>query len=133
MSVGGATGLAMLAEAEVTWEDVDVFGIYDSFSITVALLLEELGLTPPGRAGAYARAGAFEVDGRFPMNTHGGLLSYGHCGVGGGMAHLAEVATQLRHERGAAQVADCEVGYVHADGGVLSAHVGVVLRKAPSP
>ncbi|HRD59783.1 thiolase family protein [uncultured Nocardioides sp.] len=118
-----------LGEAEVTWEDVDVFGIYDSFSITVALLLEELGLTPPGRAGAYARAGAFEVDGRFPMNTHGGLLSYGHCGVGGGMAHLAEVATQLRHERGAAQVADCEVGYVHADGGVLSAHVGVVLKR----
>ena len=66
---------------------------------------EELGLTPPGRAGAYARAGAFEVDGRYPMNTHGGLLSYGHCGVGGGMAHLAEVAAQLRHERGASQVA----------------------------
>lgn len=118
-----------LAQAEVRWEDVDVFGIYDSFSITVAILLEELGLTPPGRAGAYARAGAFEVDGRFPMNTHGGLLSYGHCGVGGGMAHLAEVATQLRHERGASQVADCEVGYVHADGGVLSAHVGAVLTR----
>ena len=131
----GASGAALaaqraLAGAEVTWEDVDVFGIYDSFSITVALLLEELGLTPPGRAGAYARAGAFEVDGRYPMNTHGGLLSYGHCGVGGGMAHLAEVATQLRHERGVAQVTDCEVGYVHADGGVLSAHVGVVLRRA---
>ncbi len=131
----GASGAALaaqraLAAAKVTWEDVDVYGIYDSFSITVALLLEELGLTPPGRAGAYARAGAFEVDGRYPMNTHGGLLSYGHCGVGGGMAHLAEVAAQLRHERGVAQVADCEVGYVHADGGVLSAHVGVVLRRA---
>lgn len=130
----GSTGAALaaqraLAEAEMTWEAVDVFGIYDSFSITVAMLLEELGLTPPGRAGAYARAGAFEVDGRYPMNTHGGLLSYGHCGVGGGMAHLAEVAAQLRHERGVSQVGGCEVGYVHADGGVLSAHVGVVLRR----
>lgn len=130
----GASGAGLaaqraLAEAEVAWEAVDVYGIYDSFSITVTLLLEELGLTPPGRAGAYARAGAFEVDGRYPMNTHGGLLSYGHCGVGGGMAHLAEVATQLRHERGASQVAGAEVGYVHADGGVLSAHVGVVLRR----
>lgn len=130
----GRTGAALaaqraLGEAEVTWADVDVFGIYDSFSITVAMLLEELGLTPPGRAGAYARAGAFEVDGRFPMNTHGGLLSYGHCGVGGGMAHLVEVAAQLRQERGASQVASCDVGYVHADGGVLSAHVGVVLTK----
>lgn len=118
-----------LAEADLTWEAIDVYGIYDSFSITVAMLLEELGLTPPGRAGAYARAGAFEVDGRYPMNTHGGLLSYGHCGVGGGMAHVAEVAAQLRSERGASQVGSCETGYVHADGGVLSAHVGVVLQR----
>lgn len=130
----GNTGAAhaahrALAEAGLTWEDIDVYGIYDSFSITVALLVEELGLTPAGRAGAYARAGAFETDGRYPMNTHGGLLSYGHCGVGGGMAHVAEVAAQLRHERGASQVGSCRSGYVHADGGVLSAHVGVVLRQ----
>ncbi len=130
-SGAGIAAQRALAEADLSWEAVDVFGIYDSFSITVAMLLEELGLVPPGRAGAYARAGAFEVDGRYPMNTHGGLLSYGHCGVGGGMAHLAEVATQLRHERGASQVGGCEVGYVHADGGVLSAHVGVVLRRGP--
>lgn len=119
-----------LGAAGVAFEQVDVFGIYDSFSITVAMLVEELGLTPPGRAGAYAGAGAFEVDGRYPLNTHGGLLSYGHCGVGGGMAHLVEVAAQLRHERGASQVAPCEVGYVHADGGVLSAHVGVVIQRS---
>ncbi|HLM04427.1 MAG TPA: thiolase family protein [Blastococcus sp.] len=118
-----------LSDAGLAWEDIDVYGIYDSFSITVALLVEELGLVPPGRAGAYAQAGAFETDGRFPMNTHGGLLSYGHCGVGGGMAHVAEVAAQLRHERGASQVAACDAAYVHADGGVLSAHVGVVLRR----
>lgn len=132
--VPGGSGAAIaahraLAEANLTLEDIDVYGIYDSFSITVALLLEELGLIPPGRAGAYARAGAFEIDGRYPMNTHGGLLSYGHCGVGGGMAHVAEVAAQLRHERGASQVASCDIGYVHADGGVLSAHVGLVLRR----
>ena len=131
----GASGASLaaqraLAEAALSWEAVDVYGIYDSFSITVAMLVEELGLTPPGRAGAYAQAGAFELDGRYPMNTHGGLLSYGHCGVAGGMAHLVEVATQLRRERGAHQVAGCDVGYVHADGGVLSAHVGVVLRRA---
>ena len=118
-----------LSEAGLTWDDIDVYGIYDSFSITVALLVEELGLVPAGLAGAYARAGAFEVDGRIPMNTHGGLLSYGHCGVGGGMAHVAEVAGQLRHERGASQVASCDAAYVHADGGILSAHVGVVLRR----
>ncbi|MDK3257772.1 thiolase family protein [Blastococcus capsensis] len=124
---------AALRQAGLDLAEVDVFGIYDSFSITVAMIMEELGLAPPGRAGAYARAGAFQADGRHPLNTHGGLLSYGHSGVAGGMAHLAEVAGQLRGERGAAQVSDCEVGYVHADGGVLSAHVGVVLRKGSQP
>jgi acetyl-CoA acetyltransferase len=121
-----------LEEAGIDMGDVHVFGIYDSFSITVAMLVEELGLVPPGRAGAYAQAGAFAHDGRYPMNTHGGLLSYGHSGVAGGMAHLAEVVTQLRGERGAEQVDDCRVGYVHADGGVLSAHVAVVLERAAS-
>lgn len=130
----GRTGAAQaaqraLAEAEVGWDAIGVYGIYDSFSITAAILVEELELVPPGRAGAYARAGAFEVDGRYPMNTHGGLLSYGHCGVAGGMAHVVEVASQLRSERAAGQVAGADVGYVHADGGVLSAHVGVVLRR----
>jgi acetyl-CoA acetyltransferase len=110
--------------------DVEVFGIYDSFSVTVAMILEEVGMVPAGKSGAYARAGAFDVDGRFPMNTHGGLLSYGHCGVGGGMAHVAEVVTQLRGERGPAQVRGASVGYVHADGGVLSSHVAAVLRRA---
>ena len=124
---GDAAKLA-LKDADLDFRDVHVYGIYDSFSITVAMILEELGLVPAGRAGAYAKAGAFEPDGRYPMNTHGGLLSYGHAGVAGGMAHLAEVVTQLRGERGAAQVSDCEVGYVHADGGVLSAHVAMVLR-----
>lgn len=116
-----ATGLSLA--------DVDFFGIYDSFSVTVAQIIEEIGMVPPGKAGSYARAGAFDVDGRYPMNTHGGLLSYGHCGVGGGMAHLAEVVTQLRGERGDAQVADASIGYVHADGGVLSSHVATVLRR----
>lgn len=133
----GTTGAGLAAEralasAGVGLSDVDVFGIYDSFSITVALIVEELELAPHGRAGSYARAGAFEPDGRFPMNTHGGLLSYGHSGVAGGMAHVAEVVTQIRGERGAGQVADCEIGYVHADGGVLSAHVGVVLGRGSS-
>jgi acetyl-CoA acetyltransferase len=128
-----ATGAAdaahrALADAGLGMPDVNIFGIYDSFTITVAILLEELGLADRGRSGEDARAGVFAVDGRTPLNTHGGLLSYGHPGVSGGMAHLVEVVTQLRGERGHLQVPNCATGYVHADGGVLSAHVGVVLR-----
>ncbi|GAY07253.1 thiolase family protein [Pseudonocardia sp. N23] len=117
-----------LAEAGSEIAEVDVFGIYDSFTITLALLLEELGLAEPGRAGAAAADGRFDLDGPTPVNPHGGLLSYGHCGVGGGMAHLAEVVSQLRGEAGGRQVTGARQGLVHADGGVMSAHVTAVLR-----
>ena len=65
-------------------DDVGVAGIYDSFTVTLAMLLEEIGFCAPGRAGSDAAAGRFDVDGALPLNTHGGLLSYGHCGVGAG-------------------------------------------------
>jgi len=114
-----------LAQAGLAIADISVAGIYDSFTITLAMLLEEIGFAPPGGAGALAAAGEFGRGGRLPVNTHGGLLSYGHCGVAGGMAHVAEVVTVLR------QSAPGTAGLVHADGGVLSAHVSAVLRAGP--
>jgi acetyl-CoA acetyltransferase len=110
-----------LAAAGLAAADIRVAGIYDSFTITLAMLLEEIGLAPPGGAGALAAAGEFGRAGRLPLNTHGGLLSYGHCGVAGGMAHVSEVVTALRAS------APGTPGLVHADGGVLSAHVSAVL------
>lgn len=123
----GRAGRAALAEAGLEPTGIDVFGIYDSFTITFAMIVEELGLVPAGRAGAEATA--FAVDGRYPTNTHGGLLSYGHCGVAGGLAHLAEVVAQLRGERAGAQVPGAATGYVHGDGGVMSAHVALALGR----
>ena len=110
---------------------IDLAGIYDSFTITLALLLEEIGLCPAGTAGAAAAAGHFAGTGRLPLNPHGGLLSYGHSGVAGGMAHVVEVTAQLRGEAGDRQVSrPLRRALVHADGGVLSAHVTAVLEAA---
>jgi acetyl-CoA acetyltransferase len=118
-----------LVDAHLGLSDVDLFGIYDSFTITAALLIEEIGIAEPGTCGAAAASGHFAVDGPTPVNPHGGLLSYGHCGVAGGMAHLAEAVAQLRGEATGAQVPGRpQHALVHADGGVLSAHVSVVLR-----
>ena len=118
-------------QAGRTVDDVDVAGVYDSFTVTLAMLLEEIGFCAAGTAGADAAAGRFARDGALPLNTHGGLLSYGHCGVGGGMAHLVEVVTQLRGTAGARQVAGApRVGFVHGDGGVMSAHASAVLEVA---
>lgn len=123
------SGAAALAQAGLAIEDIEVFGIYDSFTVTLAILLEELGVAAPGQAGRMAADGAFAIDGPKPLNPHGGLLSFGHPGVSGGMAHLAELVVQLRGEAGAErQVPGApRHGLVHADGGVLSAHITLVL------
>jgi acetyl-CoA acetyltransferase len=64
-----------------------------------------------------------------PLNTHGGLLSYGHCGVGGAMAHLVETHLQMTERAGARQVRDASIALLHGDGGVLSSHVSMFLER----
>ena len=114
----------------VALADIRYAAIYDSFTITLAILLEELGLAPRGGAGALAREGHFGRDGAMPLNTHGGLLSYGHCGVGGAMAHLVETQLQMTGRAGPRQVKDASVALLHGDGGVLSSHVTLLLEQA---
>jgi acetyl-CoA acetyltransferase len=104
-------------------------GVYDSFTITLAMLLEDLGLAGRGEAAAQVRAGHFSRDGVMPLNTHGGLLSYGHCGVGGAMAHLVETHLQMTGRAGNRQVRDASIALLHGDGGVLSSHVSMFLER----
>lgn len=119
-----------LARAGAMLSDLDYAAIYDSFTITLTILLEEIGLAPRGQAGRLAREGYFSRDGRLPLNTHGGLLSYGHCGVAGAMAHLAEAHLQLTRSAGARQAGQPRLALLHGDGGVLSSHVSLVLEAA---
>jgi acetyl-CoA acetyltransferase len=93
-----------------------------------AFLLEELGLAPRGQAGRMAREGQFSCEGVLPLNTHGGLLSYGHCGVGGAMAHLVETHLQMTGRAGTRQVKDASLALLHGDGGVLSSHASLILE-----
>jgi acetyl-CoA acetyltransferase len=109
--------------------DMRLAGIYDSFTPTLAIFLEALGFSRPGQAGRDAREGRFSRDGALPLNLHGGLLSYGHPGVAGFLAHVVEVVRQMRGEAGDRQVRDAPLAYLHADGGVLSSHVGLVLER----
>jgi acetyl-CoA acetyltransferase len=116
-----ATGLAI--------SDVRYAAIYDSFTITLSMLLEDLGLAGRGEAAAHVRAGRFSRDGAMPLNTHGGLLSYGHCGVGGAMAHLVEAHLQMTGRAANRQVRDASIALLHGDGGVLSSHVSMFLER----
>ncbi len=122
-----------LAEAGVQPAQIGHLGIYDSFTITLAMLLEELGFAPRGGSAARALAGDFGPQGALPLNLHGGLLSYGHCGVAGGMAHAVEAVLQLGGRAGGPgagrQARPATHALVHADGGVMSSHVSLVLTR----
>lgn len=128
-----ATGAGLAADrafeaAGQSRGDVDLLLIYDSFTVTLAWLLEETGFAKRGAAGRMARERAFDLDGPQPLNPHGGLLSYGHCGVAGGMAQLVEAYLQATGQAGDRQVSSPSLIYAHGDGGVMSAHVGLLLE-----
>lgn len=118
-----------LGRAGVTAADIDVAEIYDSFTITLLVELESMGFFEKGEAGPAALAGALDLGGAMPCNTHGGLLSYAHSGAAGGLFHVIEAVRQLRQEADGRQVADAELAFVHGDGGILSAHCSLVLGR----
>jgi acetyl-CoA acetyltransferase len=109
--------------------DADYLAIYDSFTITLAILLEELGLAPRGQSGRLARECHFARAGARPLNTHGGLMSYGHCGVAGALAHLVETQLQMTGRAQNRQVDNAGLAILHGDGGVMSSHVSLILER----
>jgi len=111
-------------------KDMDFAQIYDSFTITLAVGLESCGIYQRGEAGPAAARGELGLGGRFPCNTHGGLLSYGHSGAAGGLFHFIEAVEQLRGDCGERQVEGASLGFVHGDGGILGAHCSVILGRA---
>ncbi|MBW8825694.1 MAG: thiolase family protein [Acidobacteria bacterium] len=124
----GPSSRMALDEAGIGLDRIRYAAVYDSFTVTLALLLEEIGLAPPGQAGALARDGHFSPGGAVPLNTHGGLLSYGHCGVAGAMSHMAELQRQLTGRAGARQIpGQPDVALLHGDGGVMSSHTSMVV------
>ena len=110
-------------------KDINYAAVYDSFTITLTMLLEEIGIAKRGESPDMARDGYFGVTGKLPMNTHGGLLSYGHCGTGGAMAHIVETHLQMTGRAEVRQVRDASLALLHGDGGVLSSHVSMFVER----
>jgi len=127
---GAATsGAQAYTMAGLKPRDIDVVMVYDAFTITTLLFLEDLGFCPKGEGGRFIADGAIAPGGRLPVNTNGGGLSYCHPGMYG-LFVLMEAVRQLRGECGARQVQDCETAIAHGNGGVLSSQSTVVLGSA---
>jgi acetyl-CoA acetyltransferase len=123
---GAVSGPEAFAAARLGPSDVDVVELYDSFTITVLLALEDLGFCPKGEGGPFAADGPLRPGGALPANTNGGGLAYTHPGQYG-MFLLVEAVRQLRGEAGDRQVPGAEVALAHGSGGVLSALSTVIL------
>ncbi|MGD8416390.1 MAG: thiolase domain-containing protein [Pseudomonadales bacterium] len=119
VSAAAQSGPQAFGEAGVNPSEIDIAMIYDSFSITVLALLEDLGFCAKGEGGAWVKGGRLRFDNPAgpALNTDGGGLSSNHPGMRG-IFLLIEAARQLRGES-TSQVADAKLAVAHGNGGML--------------
>jgi acetyl-CoA acetyltransferase len=125
-TAAAVSGPKAFEEAGIKASDVDTFQMYDSFTYTVLVVLEDLGFAPKGEGGPFVESGALRLGGALPTNTDGGGLSATHPGMRG-LFLLCEATRQLRGEAGESQVEGAEVAVAHGSGGWLSTQGTVVL------
>ncbi len=128
VTAAAMTAPRAFAEAGVRPEDINMAMIYDSFTITVLLLLEDLGFCKKGEGGAFAQNGRIALGGQLPINTDGGGLSSNHPGMRG-IFLIIEAVRQLRGQCGPRQVPGANLAVAHGSGGLLSSQATTILGK----
>jgi acetyl-CoA C-acetyltransferase len=128
------TGPASFAEAGVKPSDIKYASIYDSFTITVLMQLEDLGFCEKGKGGAFVSDGnLISGTGKLPFNTDGGGLCSNHPGNRGGLTKVLEAVRQVRGEaHPKVQVKNCDLALAHGTGGSLGSRHGsgtVILER----
>ncbi len=116
------------AMAGVKPKDIDLASLYDCYTITVLLTLEDAGFCGKGEAGKFVEEHDLTYRGDFPMNTHGGQLSFGQAGIAGGISHITEAYLQMTGRAGDRQLKRCDTVFVHGNGGLMSEQVSLILR-----
>ena len=115
------SGPRCFEEAGVKHADIKYASIYDSFTITVIMQIEDLGFCKKGEGGKFVADGnLISGSGKFPFNTDGGGLCNNHPANRGGMTKVIEAVRQLRGEaHPAVQVKNCNIALAHGTGGSL--------------
>lgn len=116
--------------AGVSRSEIDMVSIYDCYTITVLLTLEDAGFCAKGAGADFVRSHDLTYRGDFPCNTHGGQLSFGQAGMAGGMSHVTEAARQIMHRASGNQMKKCDTVFVTGTGGIMSEQVALILQGA---
>lgn len=109
---------------------MDMVQLYDCYTITVLLTLEDSGFCAKGQALGFVRDHDLSYRGDFPCNTHGGQLGFGQAGMAGGMSQVVEAVTQIQGRAGDRQLARHDTAYVSGTGGIMSEQAALVLVGA---
>lgn len=123
------SGAEAFRRAGLSPADIDVAQLYDAFTSTPLLLLENLKFVDEGGSGEFVQSGGMDPGGKMPVNTYGGLISFGHTGDASGMSVLIEGVRQVMGEAGERQVARADRGLVHCYGGMMFDHVTLILGR----
>jgi acetyl-CoA C-acetyltransferase len=115
--------------AGVQRNDVDLVSLYDCYTITVLVSLEDAGFCKKGQGGPFVAEHDLTYAGDLPCNTHGGQLSFGQPGLAGGMSHVTEAVRQLMGRGEGRQVKDATLAFVNGNGGIMSEQVSLVLER----
>ncbi len=124
-----ATAPRAFEMAGVSPPDVDLVSVYDCYTITVVVTLEDAGFCAKGRGGPFVEEHDLTYRGDLPVNTHGGQLSFGQPGLAGGASHITEAVRQLQGRAGARQVPNCEIAFVNGNGGVMSEQASLLVGR----
>jgi acetyl-CoA acetyltransferase len=126
VTAAAESGPKAFSMARLKPSDVNMLSLYDAFTITPILFLEDLGYCPKGEGGRFVQNGAIAPGGKLAVNTSGGGLSYCHPGMYG-LLVMIEAVRQVRGECGQRQVKNCDVSLAHGNGGVLSSQCTVIF------
>lgn len=126
----GPAARSAFSMAGIRPHDVDMVQIYDCYTITALMTIEDSGFCGKGEGLAFMREHDLSYRGDFPCNTHGGQLGYGQAGLAGGMSHVVEAVIQIQGRAGPRQLAAHDRAYVSGTGGVMSEQAALVLQGA---
>lgn len=123
-----SAGKAM-KQANLIFENIDLFEYHDTFSIYAALQLEAVGFAVEGKGWKLAENGEISLTGKIPCATMGGMKARGFAGGAAGVHQAVDAVTQLRGQAEANQVADAKTALIQSLGGPASTAVSHILQK----